>query len=134
MTGIRDIPDRLASVSAWRSVLSRSIQTTSVRGNHHLADDGVAEIEDALQHLPLGLLDHPAAAGDVDQFAQFDVRGERALPEAAARGDRVADQDQQRRHRRQQPGQAPGRAGQRQPDAVVGCWRPMVRGSTPITT
>ena len=31
--------------------------------HHHLADDGVPQVEDGLQHLSLGLVHHPAVSG-----------------------------------------------------------------------
>ena len=93
---MREKPDRVARCSACRSDLVLLDPHHLGPRHHHLTNDGVAEIEDALQHLAFGFLHDAAAAGDVDQFAQFDVGGERALPEAAAGGDRVADQDQQR--------------------------------------
>jgi hypothetical protein len=64
-------------------------------GHHHLAGDGVAELEHRLDHLALAVLDHAALLGHVDQLAQLDLGGERALAEALAGRQRVAEQDQQ---------------------------------------
>ena len=65
--------------------MPRSIQTIVGARHHHLADDGVAELEDRVDHLALAVLDHAALLGQVDQLAQLDLGGERALPEALAR-------------------------------------------------
>ena len=72
--------------------------------HHHLAGDGVAELEDRVDHLPLPRLDHRRRLGEVDELAQLGLGGERALAEAAAGGDRVADQDQQPRERAEDGG------------------------------
>ena len=53
--------------------------------HHDLAHHGVAELEDRVDHLPLAGLDDRVLAGQVDQVAQLGLRGERAVPEAAAR-------------------------------------------------
>ena len=53
--------------------------------HHHLAGDRVAEREDRVDHLALAVLDHAALLGQVDQLAQLDLGGERALAEAPAR-------------------------------------------------
>ena len=96
--------------------------------HHHLADDGVAELEDRVDHLPLAGLDEVALLGQVDQVAQLRLGVERALAEAAAGGERVAEQDQQPRHRAEHPverhresggGQA-DRVGVLQPDGAGG--------------
>src|SRR5581483_6459791 len=68
-----------------------------------LARDGVAQLEDGLDHLPLVVLDDPALLGDVDEFAQFDLGGERALTQPAARRDRVAEQREQSGQRVEHP-------------------------------
>ena len=70
-----------------------------VARHHHLADDGVAELEDGVDHPALAGLDDGRGLGQVDQLAQLGLGRERALAEAAARGDRVADQDQHPRDR-----------------------------------
>ena len=73
--------------------------------HHHLAHEGVAELEDGVHHLALVVLDQRLLLGQVDQRAQLRLGGERALAEALARGERVAEQDQQLRQRAQDPGQ-----------------------------
>jgi hypothetical protein len=47
-------------------------------GHHDLADDGVAELEDRVDHRPLGLLDDLVLLGDVDHLAQVILGHERA--------------------------------------------------------
>src|SRR4051794_12278689 len=94
ITGIREEPLRRARDIAWRKVLVRSMNTTSVRGTM-VADQRVAELEDRVDHLPLAGLDDAARLGQVDQLAQLGLGGERALAEAASGGQRVSQQDQQ---------------------------------------
>ena len=53
-------------------------------------------------------LDDAALLGHVDQLAQLDLGGERAVAEAAAGRDRVAEQDQQRGHRAEHPAERAG--------------------------
>ena len=53
--------------------------------HHDLAGEGVAELEDGVDHLPLAALDHLALLGQVDQLAQLGLGRERAVAEAAAR-------------------------------------------------
>ena len=53
--------------------------------HHHLADQGVAELEDRVDHPALGRLDHPRLLRQVDQLAQLGLGRERALAEALAR-------------------------------------------------
>ena len=89
--------------------------------HHHLADDGVAELEHRVDHLPLAGLDHRGLLGQVDQRAQLGLGRERALGEPLARGERVADQDQQLRQRAEHPGQRHHRTGRddREPVGVL---------------
>src|SRR6478735_4501265 len=63
--------------------------------HHHLTRDRVAELEHVVDHLPLARLDQRRRLRHVDQLAELGLRRERAFPEALARGERVADQDQQ---------------------------------------
>ena len=103
--------------------------------HHHLAHDGVAELEDRVDHLPLAGLDHRGRLGEVDQLAQLGLGRERALAEAAARGDRVADQDQQPRDRAEDPGRR--REDRRRPTRARPARRAGGRGCagpTPMTT
>ena len=132
-TGMREKPERrnrrMASSRAG-ALLDR--HHVGAR-HHHLADEGVAELEDRVDHLALHRLDHLGLAGEVDQVAQLVLGRERAVPEAAARGHDVADQDEQAGDRAQQRGAgAQGRATTSPTSS--GCWRPSVRGLTPTTT
>ena len=53
--------------------------------HHDLAHDGVAELEDRVDHLALVGLDHARVAGQVDQVAQLGLALERAVAVALAR-------------------------------------------------
>ena len=86
--------------------------------HHDLAHDGVAEIEDGLQHLAFRLVHDAAITGEVDHLAQFHIRRERAPRESAPGSQRVPDDDQQLRDGRQDTAQRPRRPGQRQPHRV----------------
>ena len=108
--------------------------TMSVRGHHHLADDGVAELEDRVDHLPLARLDDRGLPARSTRSRSSASLVERAVAVALARRDRVAERDEQPRDRpedRAQPDQRPGRRAGR---TVSECWRPRVRGETPTTT
>ena len=70
-TGIREKPLRRASESACSTVLSLSMNTMSVRGHHHLADDRVAQLEHRVDHLALARLDAGPALEVVDEAAQL---------------------------------------------------------------
>ena len=76
-------------------------------GHHDLAQDGVAELEDRVDHLPLFLFDDVVPLGLVDHRLDLVLGHDRAVFQALARSDHVADGDQQ-------PGQLPqaGQAGQ----------------------
>ena len=82
-----------------------------VARHHHLAHGGVAELEDRVDHLALAGLDQRRRLGDVDHLPQLGLGRERALAEAAAGRDRVADQDQQPRERPEHRGERRQRAG-----------------------
>jgi hypothetical protein len=71
-----------------------------------------------VDHVPLAGLDDAALLGHVDQLAQLDLAGERAVAVAAAGRDRVADQDQQRGQRAEHPAEQPDQRGTGQRDAV----------------
>ena len=68
-----------------RSVLS-GVDRHHVGARHHdLAHDGVAELEDRVDHLALAGLDERALAGQVDQVAQLGLGLERPVAVALAR-------------------------------------------------
>ena len=70
--------------------------------------------------------------GEVDQLAQLRLGRERSLAQALARGDRVADEDQQ--PAASGPSTlASGWTSRAAASAIgPGCWRPRVRGETPM--
>ena len=112
---------RLADASCCRS-----IQTTSVRGTitSRAIVSPSSKTEWIMSRSPCSTT--PRCLGQVDQLAQLDLGGERPLAEAAARRDRVADQDQQRGQRpearRPAAGSAPAVA-QRRPVRVLAAER-----------
>ena len=75
--------------------------------DHHLAHEGVAELEDRVDHPALVGLDDAGLLGQVDHLAQLSLGRERALAEAAARRDGVADQDERCGQRAQHGVRAP---------------------------
>ena len=77
-TGIREKPERRKSDIALRSACPRRSTTMSVRGHHDLAGEGVAELEDGVDHLALVRLDDVRVAGHVDEVAQLALALERA--------------------------------------------------------
>ena len=79
--------------------------------HHHLLREGVPELEDGVDHLALVILDEVVGLGQVDHLAKLGLRGEGALAVALARGDRVADEDEQRRQRAEDGGEEGGRPG-----------------------
>ena len=81
--------------------------------HHHLAGRGVAEFEHRLDHPALVVGHHAALLGQVDDLAQLDLGGERAVAEPAAGRQRVADQDQQPADRGQQTPKSPAAEGRR---------------------
>ena len=78
---------------------------------HHLADDGVAELEDRVDELPLLALDRLLVGRDVGHRADLLLGDERALLQALARehdvgeADEAARQHAQRREVREEPQQ-----------------------------
>ena len=101
--------------------------------HHHLAGRGVAKLEDRLDHPALVCGDHAALLGQVDDFAQLDLGRERPVSQAPPRRDRVTEHHQ---HRGIGISSAEITCSGR---AVVNamlyaCWRPRVRGPTPMTT
>jgi hypothetical protein len=74
-----------------------------------------------VDHRPLAGLDDVAGLGQVDQLTQLGLGGERSLAEAAARRDRVADQDQELRDRAEHLGEGDQHGGghQRDPFGVL---------------
>ena len=105
-----------------------------VARHHHLAHGGVAELEDGVDHLALAGLDERRGLGQVDQLAQLGLGGERALAEAAARGERVAEQDQQPRQRAQHRVTQRQRAPPRPAPPARSAGAPGCAGATPIAT
>ena len=105
-----------------------------VARHHHLAGDGVAELEDGVDHLALAGLDQRRRLGEVDQLAQLGLGRERALAEALARRDRVADQDQQPGAAARGPRSRAASGAGRDSATRSECWRPTVRGATPMAT
>ena len=101
--------------------------------HHDLARDGVAELEDRVDHLALAGLDQRALARQVDQVAQLGLALERAVAVAAPRRHRVAEGDEQAGERAEDPAQPDEHRRGEQGDASA-CWRPRVRGETPTTT
>ena len=55
-------------------------------GHHHLADDGVTELEHRLDHLALAGLDDAALLEEVDQAAQLRLARQRADSRCRGRG------------------------------------------------
>ena len=107
-----------------------------VARHHHLADDGVAELEDGVDHPAARRTRSPRDASARSTSSRSSVsRRERALAEAPARGDRVAEQDQQPRAagrgpavtQRQRRGRPAARRARRA--GGRGC-----AGATPMTT
>ena len=62
--------------------------------HHHLAGDGVAELDDALDELALLVLDHLVLGRRLDDAEQLLLADERALLEALARQHHVGQPDQ----------------------------------------
>ena len=118
ITGMRECPLRTASEVAWPAVLSRFDPHHLGARHHDLARRGVAEFEHRLDHPALVVGHHTALLGQVDDLAQLDLGGERPVAEAAARCQRVADQDQQPADRGQQHRNRLQRNGRRQRDGV----------------
>jgi hypothetical protein len=94
--------------------------------DHDLAGDGVAQLEHRVDHVALAGLHDAALLGHVDQLTQLDLGGERAVAEAAAGSEHVADQDQQRRHRAEHSTEQLDDAGggERDPVGVLPAERP----------
>ena len=86
--------------------------------DHHLPDEGVAELEDGVDHLPLLVLDEVVGLGHVDELSELGLGGERTLAEAAAGGERVSDDDEERGERTEERGEELGRACGGQGDAL----------------
>jgi hypothetical protein len=63
--------------------------------HHHLAGRGVTQLEHRLDHAALVVGDHTALLGQVDDLAQLDLGGKRAVAEPTTGCQRVTDQDQQ---------------------------------------
>ena len=76
---MREKPERRKSDIALRSVLSGVEHDHVGARDHDLADDGVAELEDRVDHLALVVLDDVGVAGHVDEVAQLGLGLERAV-------------------------------------------------------
>ena len=89
------------------------------RARHHdLAHEGVAELEDGVDHLALAGLDQLALLGDVDELAQLRLARERPVPEARPGREHVADEHEQARQRPEHPGEGDHHGRRHQADAV----------------
>jgi hypothetical protein len=64
---------------------------------HDLARDGVPELEDRVNHLPLGLFDAPLLAPDLGHGSDVLLGDERTLLQALAWQQHVRDADQEAR-------------------------------------
>jgi hypothetical protein len=71
-----------------------------------------------VDHRPLVGLDEPVGLGQVDELAQLGLGVEGALAEALARGERIAQQDQQPRQRSQHPGEQHHGSGRAERDGL----------------
>ena len=77
---------------------------TDIRPGHHDgADQGVAEVEDRLDHLRFVVLDHVRFRGPVDEFAEFLFAEERLVVRRGARGDGAAERDEPARNGPEDP-------------------------------
>ena len=103
---MREKPLRSAERDALRDRLGALDPDHVGARHHHLARERVAELEDRRDHVALAALHDAALLGEVDQIAQLGFGRERAFAIAAARGDRVAEQDQQLRQRAEDRGSA----------------------------
>ena len=125
MTGIREKPERRNSDIAWRRRRVGVDADHVGARHHHLADEGVAELEDRVDHLALVVLDHVGLAGQVDQLAQLALAGERARRGRPARGHGVAERDEQPAERAEHAAQPDRNGAARERDRSA-CWRPSV--------
>ena len=73
--------------------------------NHHFPGDRVPEVDDAVDHPSLVGLDEFTVARDVDEGTQLGLARERSVAKTLARRHRIADQNEQRRHRSEHPAQ-----------------------------
>ena len=110
-TGRRESPEVRNVRSATRGGGGRRQGDHVGARGHHLAHQGVAQLEDGVDHAALAGLDEVGLAGPVDHLAQLGLGGERPVAVALPRGQGVADRDQ--RARRGGPGCASGRTGRR---------------------
>ena len=133
ITGMREKPLRSASESACRRVLSRSMNTMSVRGT--ITSRTIVSPSSNTEWIICALAGSISRAllGEVDQVAQLGLGGERALAEALARRERVAEQDQQPRRAVRAPAEARHRPALAERDPL-GVLAARVRGATPMTT
>ena len=104
MSSVRVLAARAAART--RRSMARSIASSIVcvgldgdhvgARQHHLAHDGVAELEDRVDEPALLALDGLLVGGDVGHRADLLLGDERALLQALAREDDVGDADEQR--------------------------------------
>ncbi len=111
-----------AAAQRERQALSqrlRALDEHHVRArHHHLARQGVAQLEDRVDHLPLARLDELARLREVHHLAQLGLRREGALGEALAGSNRVAHHDQQLRQGTDHAREHRDRPGAGERDAV----------------
>ncbi len=81
-------PERRNSVIACRQVRSSSIDDHVGARHHDLAHDGVAELEDRVDHLALARLDQRGVARPVDEVAQLGSRSRTGRRGSPCRGSR----------------------------------------------
>ena len=87
-------------------------------GDHDLAHDRVPQGEHRVDHLPFAVLHDAPLLGEVDEFAEFDGGGERALPVPLAGRHGVADPDQQRGERAERGAEPAHQRRRGEPDGV----------------
>ena len=105
--------------------------------HHHLAGDGVAELDDALDQLALLVLDHLVLGRGLDDAEQLLLADERALLEALAGQDHVGQPDQRlARSTRsgRKPHQPAASAGPSRRAARSGCRTAQVLGTASANT
>ena len=78
-TGSRLNPWAMARSSAWVTVDAVGDDDHVRLRHHHLAGDGVAELDDALDQLALFVLDHLVLGGRLDDAQQLLLAHERPL-------------------------------------------------------
>ena len=92
--GRRLLPWAMATSSAAVTVASSGDGDHVRPRHHHLAGDGVAELDDALDELALLVLDHLVLGRRLDDAEQLLLADERTLLEALAGQQHVGQPDQ----------------------------------------